>query len=102
MIRPLLNKHAKDQMSESLRYCYAILRASKNMYEHKGEMGALEEIYSALNQYRNSISKNPRFSKQTGHAEMYRKIWETVRGEKWSGLDTLLSEIEKMDETIRN
>jgi len=102
MFRPVIHRHIKNQLIESARNCYSILLAAKSTYEITGKLDEPRGIIFALSQYKDSISKNPRLSKQTGHAEMYRKIRKTVSGGNWTTIDDLLDDMKKLDARIGN
>ncbi len=100
LFRPLIKKHALKQMVDSARKCYAILLACKTTIKVNGETDDSESINFALSQYKDSISKQPRLSKQTGHAEMYQKIRKLANERSWANIDDLLDDLGKLDASI--
>jgi hypothetical protein len=100
LIRPVIHRHVNNQLIESARKCYSILLAAKSIYESKDRQDDPEGIIIALNKYKDSIRKNPRLSKQTGHAEMYRKIRKAVSVQNGGTINDLLEDMKKLDARI--
>lgn len=93
---PIIRRHNKSQLQKSARECYDSLLDSKRNYDSTGDDKVTEDVISALNKYRDGIGKNPRLSRQTGHADMYARIKKAVGKHNWAALSELINELEKL------
>ena len=100
LFRPFIRRHANNQMNHSLHNCYDILVAINSNGDKANNQEDTNAVIFALDQYKDSISKNPRLSKQMGHAEMYLAIRKVVHEESWTTLSDLLEDIRKLEGTI--